>query len=182
MRTVRRALVGIGCVLLVLAAAGWPLPALLPRGGGAVESLDRFRRDWADWASADVVWRYGWATWIWAAAGVFMLTAAFVLSPRGRSIVASSRRGETVRVAVTLLALASGPVLIGVVGPLLVVSLGHPLSNYGPNVTAAEVVTACLTVGVSVIAAVGLVVLRDALGRVLDGAREPVRKAREGKR
>ena len=89
--------------------------------------------------------------------------------------------GELARVVVTLLVLASGPLLIGLVGPLLVVSLGWPLSNYGQDVTAAELWTACLTVGALVIATVGVVVLRDAVGRVVDGDQEPVRKAQGGK-
>jgi len=178
---VRRVLVGIGCLFFVPAALGWPLPAVVPRGGSATGSLDHFRSDWAAWASADVIWRYGWSTWVWAAIGTFILTAAFTLSPQGRSLITSSGLGELARVVVTLLVLASGPLLIGVVGPLLVVTLGRPLSNYGQDVTAGELWTACLTVGALVIAMVGVVVLRDAVGRVVDGDQEPVRKAHGGK-
>ncbi|MBD8729478.1 hypothetical protein [Frigoribacterium sp. CFBP 13707] len=174
-------LVGIGCLFFVPAALGWPLPAVVPRGGSATGSLDRFRSDWAAWVSADVIWRYGWSTWVWAAIGTFILTAAFVFSPQGRSLITSSRMGERARVGVTLLVLASGPLLIGLVGPLLVVSLGWPSSNYGQDATAAELRTACLTVGALVIATVGVVVLRDAVVRVVDGDQEPVRKAQGGR-
>jgi len=90
--------------------------------------------------------------------------------------------GELGRVVVTLLVLASGPLLIGLVGPLLVLTFGGPLSNYGQDVTAAELWTACLTVGALVIATVGVVVLRDAVGRFVDGDQEPVRKAHGGKK